>query len=340
MTGYSSEMPLAPRMVRAVRQISSASRTLLSLPRLTCSGRRVPASFMRPRWIASRMPLLSSRYMSASFFWVSWKPAIGLPNCTRSWEYRTAVSNEERAAPMAPQTMPKRASFRQDSGPFSPRTWGSTASAGRRTWSMTSSLVTEARSESLCLIADAEKPGELVGTTKPRMPSSVCAQTTATWATEPLVIHILLPLSTQSPPSRLAVVRAAGVRAVVGLGQSEAADGLAGGHARQPLLLLLFAAPAPDGEHGQRALHGDQRAHSGVGGLQLEAGQAVVGRAHPRTAVALKVHPQQAERAELSCQAMDVGDLTGFEPLGDIRVDAPGAELAHGRADRNLVLGQ
>ena len=47
----------------------------------------------------------------------------------------------------------------------------------------------------------------LVGTTKPRMPSSVWAQTTATSATEPLVIHILLPLSTQSPPSRLALVR-------------------------------------------------------------------------------------------------------------------------------------
>ena len=72
---------------------------------------------------------------------------------------------------------------------------------------MTSSLVTDARSESLCLIRGAEKPAVLVGTTKPRMPSSVWAQTTATSATEPLVIHILLPLSTQPPPSRLALVR-------------------------------------------------------------------------------------------------------------------------------------
>ena len=46
-----------------------------------------------------------------------------------------------------------------------------------------------------------------VGTTKPRIPSSVPAQTTATSATEPLVIHILVPLSTQPSPSRLAVVR-------------------------------------------------------------------------------------------------------------------------------------
>ncbi len=57
-------------------------------------------------------------------------------------------------------------------------------------------------------MSGAEKPGVSVGTTKPRMPASVCAQTTATPATEPLVIHILRPVSTQSPPaSRLAYVR-------------------------------------------------------------------------------------------------------------------------------------
>ena len=48
-----------------------------------------------------------------------------------------------------------------------------------------------------------------VGTTKPRIPSSVWAQTTATSAMEPLVIHILRPLRTQSSPSRLARVRIA-----------------------------------------------------------------------------------------------------------------------------------
>ena len=80
-----------------------------------------------------------------------------------------------------------------------------------------------------------------------------------------------------------------------------------------------------DSNPHQRALDGDQRANAGVGGLQLQAGQAVVGGAHPRAAVALQVRPQQAQRAELSCEAADVGDLTSLEPLGDIRVDAPGA---------------
>lgn len=100
--------------------------------------------------------------------------------------------------------IPYRAWLRQPSGPLSPVTSGSTASAGSRTSSITSSLVTLARSDHLCLISGAENPGVSVGTAKPRIPSSVCAHTTATAATEPLVIHILRPFSTQSEPSRLA----------------------------------------------------------------------------------------------------------------------------------------
>src|SRR5690606_14610806 len=56
----------------------------------------------------------------------------------------------------------------------------------------------------------AENPGASVGTTKPRIPlgsSPVWAHTTATSATEPLVIHILVPLSTQTSPPRRARVR-------------------------------------------------------------------------------------------------------------------------------------
>src|SRR5262245_25289874 len=51
-------------------------------------------------------------------------------------------------------------------------------------------------------------PSEEVGTTKPRTPPSVWAQTIATSAIEPLVIHILAPLRIQSPEgSCLAYVR-------------------------------------------------------------------------------------------------------------------------------------
>lgn len=132
---------------------------------------------------------------------------MGRPNCSRVFAYSTAVSKQERAAPIAPHTMPYRAWDRQLSGPRSPVTSGRTASAGNRTSSSTSSLVTLARRDHLCLISGAENPGVPAGTTKPRIPSSLCAQTTATPATDPLVIHILRPLSTQSEPSRLAYVR-------------------------------------------------------------------------------------------------------------------------------------
>ena len=47
MTGYSSVMPLAAKIVRHSRAIAIASRTLFSLPRLTCSVRR-PDRVLQP----------------------------------------------------------------------------------------------------------------------------------------------------------------------------------------------------------------------------------------------------------------------------------------------------
>ena len=56
----------------------------------------------------------------------------------------------------------------------------------------------------------ALKPSIPRSTMKPlTLPSSVRAQTTATSASEPLVIHIFEPLSTQLSPERLARVRIA-----------------------------------------------------------------------------------------------------------------------------------
>ena len=67
----------------------------------------------------------------------------------------------------------------------------------------------EARSDILPLMSWVEKPFVSVGTAKPRMPSSVRAQTIATSATEPFVIHIFWPWRIQSEPSRRARVRIA-----------------------------------------------------------------------------------------------------------------------------------
>jgi hypothetical protein len=102
---------------------------------------------------------------------------------------------------MAPQIMPYRASFRQANGPFRPTTFGSTASAGSRTSSRVMSHWMEARIDSFGSMAVAVNPGVSVGTTNPRIPSSVCAQITATDAMDAKPIHRLAPVSTQSDPS-------------------------------------------------------------------------------------------------------------------------------------------
>ena len=56
-------------------------------------------------------------------------------------------------------------------------------------------------------MSGALNPGASVGTTNPRIPSSVPAQTIATSATLPFVIHIFVPRRIQSSPSRRAAVR-------------------------------------------------------------------------------------------------------------------------------------
>ncbi len=66
--------------------------------------------------------------------------------------------------------------------------------------------MTEARSENLCSISGAEKPGVPFSMRKPRIPSGVMAHTTARSASEPLVIHIFEPFNTQSAPRFLAWV--------------------------------------------------------------------------------------------------------------------------------------
>ena len=67
--------------------------------------------------------------------------------------------------------------------------------------------MTEARSDSFWRMSRLVKPGVPRGTRNPRTPSPVRAQTVATSARLPLVIHILAPFRIQSPPSRTAWVR-------------------------------------------------------------------------------------------------------------------------------------
>ncbi len=81
------------------------------------------------------------------------------------------------------------------------------SSAGIRQSSNASCEVTEARSDILPLCSKVEKPFVPRSTRNPRtMPSSL-AQTTATSAMEPLVIHAFAPFKTYESPSFFAVVR-------------------------------------------------------------------------------------------------------------------------------------
>jgi hypothetical protein len=67
--------------------------------------------------------------------------------------------------------------------------------------------VTDARRETFPVILLALNPAVSVGTRNPCTPVSVRAHTTARSAIDPLVIHIFVPSSTQSEPSRRARVR-------------------------------------------------------------------------------------------------------------------------------------
>ena len=129
------------------------------------------------------------------------------------------------------------------------------------------------------------------------------------------------------------------VGAEVGLGQAEAADRVAGGHARQPRLLVLLAAVLPDREHRQRALHGDERAQPAVARLQLTAGHARRrSRSPPRTR-----SPPGASRtgpARRPRRPAPGGRIPSSNHSPDLRQDPLAHPAAHGVADHPLLVAQ
>src|SRR5438445_13343807 len=125
----------------------------------------------------------------------------------RDFEYCSAVLYVAIADPTAPHAIPYRACVRQESGYFNPFVSGRTCFAGMRQSSKKSCEVTDARSENLPMWNAVVNPGVPFSTRNPRIVFSALAQTTATSAIEPLVIHDLAPLSTQESPSRRALVR-------------------------------------------------------------------------------------------------------------------------------------
>ena len=114
-----------------------------------------PASFNHAaRWTSVR-PAEISVAMSARWNWIAWNEEIGLPNCSRSFEYASARSYAPcaRPTPIAATEMrpPSRISrnWRKPS-PRAPRRF----SSGTSTFSNESSRVSEARQPSFFIGAE------------------------------------------------------------------------------------------------------------------------------------------------------------------------------------------
>jgi len=110
--------------------------------------------------------------------------------------------------------------------------------------------------------------------------------------------------SIEDPASILLLARAglhaAGVRAVIGLGQAEASDHLTGRQRGQPALLQLLRAELVDGRHHKGRLHGHGRAVGGVHALHLLGDESVAGRRHAGASVVLDGGAQQSELSHLA----------------------------------------
>ena len=176
---------------------------------------------------------------------------------------------------------------------------------------------------------------------KPRIaPPSSLAQITSTSAIGELVIHILEPETLVAAGHRDgAGLHAAGIGAVVGLGEAEAADPLAGGELGQVLHALLFGAVGVDRMHDQRGLHAHRRAVARIDALDFARHQAVGRVVGAGAAVLLgQGGAQQAERAHL------VHDLAVelLVPVGlqHARHQLVLAVVARGVADRDLLLAE
>src|SRR5690606_18057704 len=140
--------------------------------------------------------------------------------------------------------------------------------------------------------------------------------------------------------AHLAAARAhrAGVRAGVGLGEPETADGLARGQTRQPLVLQGVARPAVDGVHDQARLDADERPHTRVHVLDLATDQPVRAVAGLGPAVALRPrHAQSPDLAEAPGQAL--GEHALEPPITDVLEQLGAHVVAHRVADHALLGG-
>ena len=236
--------------------------------------------------------------MSTSFCCVSWKPASGRSNCSRSSAYaQRRLEAVAGGAERAPHDAVARLVEARER-PAQPARVGKQRGC-RQPHVVEVQLGLDRRPHRQLRLDRRRRgsPARRSARRSPRTPSSVCAQTTATCAIEASPIHRFAPV--EHPVVAVAAgegLHARRVGAGARLGEPEAADHLALRHPRQPLLLLLLAAVPVDRAHRERALHRDERAQPGVAGLELQGGEAVLHGAAAGASVALEVHAEHAER--------------------------------------------
>src|SRR5258705_4641469 len=146
------------------------------------------------------------------------------------------------------------------------------------------------------------------------------------------VEHVFLPLRHR------ARLHPAGVGAVVGLGEAEAADRLPGLQRREPAVLLRVGPVGIDGVHHESALPGREGAETRIAPLQLLHDEAVGHVVEAQAAVALEGGPEHAHLAQLG------GDLHGEGGvpvvLGDDGQEAQLHPVAHAVADHPLLVAE
>ena len=106
ITGYSSVMPLAPRIVRASRATSSAARTLSSLPNDDLPRAERARVLQRAEMQAQQLRLLSSTSFQRASPASAGSRAIGLAELHARLGVLERGLQHARAAPTAPHTMP------------------------------------------------------------------------------------------------------------------------------------------------------------------------------------------------------------------------------------------
>ena len=135
-----------------------------------------------------------------------------------------------------------------------------------------------------------------------------------------------------------AALHAARVRAMIGLGQAEAADHLAGRELGQVFLPLLLGAEGVDRMHHQGRLHGQGRAVAAIDAFDLAGDDAIGDVAGAGAAIALD---RRAEKAELAHFRQDLAiDSLLAERLLDARHQLLLREGAGAVADEALLLAE